>query len=567
MAFNEGVLAKIRECVLENAIKFEAKASSGAVVGKVLAFDNELKSQMKDVMAAINAAISEINKLSLEQQKSELIKLNPNFELQQQEKKKENKEKRSDLPELKDAVDGKVVMRISPEPSKYNHIGHAISFLLNYMYAQRYHGKCLLRFDDTNPEKSTQEYVDAMKSDVLEYLGISVDETYYASDNVPRYVEYADKLVADKKAYVCNCPSETISALRREMKDCHCRSKSISEVKKTWEEMKLGNNKEFALRMRVDMAHKNAVMRDPVIFRIIDVPHYRQGTKFKVWPMYDFEGAIEDARLSHVLRSNEFESRIELQDYIRNLFGLPSPIIKQYGRYQVADSITQGREIREKVVSGEYIGWDDPRLVTLRALKRRGIVRDAFYDLAKVVGMSKAGGTLDFSVIAAINRKILDEKAKRFFFIQNPVKIKISGAPNRNIKLDMHPDQDLGKRIFSTNEEYIIEKKDFDVFKKGEFVRLIDNFNFIFGKDCKYISDSYMEFKEKGKNIIHFLPGASSEHINVEIRMPDNSTTKGIAEKSIVELKIGEVVQFQRFGFCRLDAIDGKTFKFWYTHE
>ncbi|MBU0615598.1 MAG: glutamate--tRNA ligase [Nanoarchaeota archaeon] len=556
----------IRKYALENAIKFNGKANPGAVIGKLIQEDPKVKQNMKEISIKINQIIKDINNMPLEKQKEEFLKLDPNYYKEEKEKKKQRQKERKELPELKNAVEGKVITRIAPEPSKYNHLGHAVSFLLNYMYAQKYKGKCILRFEDTNPERSTQEYADAMREDVLDYLDIKTDKTVFVSDHMEKFVEFAEELIRKGNAYTCSCPSEQISKHRRDMIDCPCREKSKKIIEKEWQDMKSGKVKEgsLTLRLKISMQHKNAVMRDPVIFRLSYAPHYRQKSKYKVWPMYDFENAVEEGlmKVTHVLRSNEFESRIELQNYIRQLFNLPDPVIRQYARFNVTGAITQGREIREMIESGNYMGWDDPRLVTLRALRRRGIVKEAFYELSKVIGMSKANSNLDFSVIASINRKLLDEKAHRFFFIPDPKKVIIKNAPEQDIELDLHPHNEKGGRRFKVKDSFYISKEDFDNVGEGELFRLMDCMNCTKkGGKLEFDSLDLETYKQKGKKIIHWL--TADDNIEVEVLMPDAKVKKGLAEKSITKIKIGDVIQFERFGFCRLDSKN----KFWYTHD
>lgn len=562
----------ILKYAIENAVKFNGKANQGAVIGKILAEFPDAKDNMKEISQKISKTIKEVNSMSLEDQKKKLLEFNPDYFEEQKEKRKERQEQRKELPELKNAVMGKVVTRISPEPSKYNHIGHALSFLLNYMYALKYEGKCILRMEDTNPEKSSDEYVEAMKHDVLEYLDIKVEKTVIVSDHLPKYIEMAEKLIADGNAFTCTCKSENISQHRRDMVDCPCRNKSIAETKKEWEKMKKGEYEEGAitLRLKISMQHKNAVMRDPVIFRLQYGEHYKQKTKYKVWPMYDFENAIEDGMLgiTHVLRSNEFESRIELQNYIRELFNLPNPEIRQYARFNITGAVTQGREIRALIETGKYIGWDDPRLVTLRALRRRGIVKESYYELAKVVGMSKTNSNIDFSVIAAINRHLLDESASRFFFIDDPVEVIIKGSPKQEIELDLHPHFRKEGRKFTTHEKFYLSKKDLSDVKDGELVRLMDCLNFVKkGKEYIFDSTDVENYRKKGKKIIHWLP--ADQVIETEVLLPDCTTVKGFAEKNITQLEEGSVIQFERYAFCRLDSVDecNNTYKFWYGHN
>ena len=566
----------IRKLALENALKFKGKANPKALVGGVMKIHPDAKSQMKDVVATINSVVEEINTLSLDAQKEELLKLDPEFESKQQEQKQARKEKRSSLPDLPNAIQGKVVTRISPEPSKYNHLGHAMSFLINYLYAKKYGGKSVLRFEDTNPEKETQEFVDAMNSDVLEYLDIAPDETIFASDHMEKYYEIAQKFIEKGQAYVCQCKQEEIAPLRREMKECSHRHNSVEENKKLWEEMKAGTLEEgtHVLRLKIDMKHKNAVMRDPVIYRLSYTPHYRQGEKYKVWPMFDFENAVEEGLcgVTHVMRSNEFDSRIELQNYIAKLLNFPEVTYKHYGRYNVPGATTQGREIRALIESGDYLGWDDPRLVTLRALKRRGVVREAYYKLAQKIGLSKTQTNLDFSVIAAVNRSLLDATAKRFFAIKNPVVINVNNIPEslKEFELAYHPTGEKGERKLSCTKEYYIEKDDNKSFAIGSVIRFMDAMNIkkIDKTTYEFVSESYDDYKTLGgKGLIHFVPIDGNE-IKAEILLPDISIQNIICESNMSILKPDMVIQLERYAFVRFDHVkeDG-TIHFWYGHD
>jgi glutamyl-tRNA synthetase len=567
---------KILKFALDNAIKHKGKAQAGSIVPKLLGEDASLREKMKELMPKINKIVKEVNSMSEDEQKGKMKEIDAGYFDDEKAKAEQRKKERKELPELKNAVIGGVITRIPPEPSKYNHIGHALSFLLNYMYAKKYQGKCLIRFEDTNPEKSTQEYADSMGEDVIEYLDIKTESPIFASDDMDKFYAMADQLIDSENAYTCACKSEDISKMRRAMEDCSCRSKAKGEVKADWEKMKKGEFEEGAitLRLKISMQHKNAVMRDPVIFRLCYAPHFRQEDKYKVWPMYDFENAIEDGmmRITHVLRSNEFESRIELQNYIRGLFGLPNPEIRQYARYNVTGAVTKGREIRELIKSGNYIGWDDPRLVTLKALSRRGIVKESLYELARTIGMSKTSSNLDFSVIAAINRRLLDEKAHRYFFIGDSEGVYIEGAPKQELELDLHPHSMKGGRKFKVHDKFLLSKKDLAGINEGELVRLMDCLNFVkkgSGEKAKYLFDSLdlEKYKKAGKKIIHWLP--AGDCIEAEIMLPDSSIIKGYAETNITNIEEGSVIQFERFGFSRLDSIDecSNTYRFWFTHD
>ncbi|MBD3259758.1 glutamate--tRNA ligase, partial [Candidatus Woesearchaeota archaeon] len=458
-------------------------------------------------------------------------------------------------------------------PSKYNHVGHAMTFLINFLYAQKYNGKCILRFEDANPVKIKKEYVDSAVDDILNYLEIKPKKIVFVTEDMEKLYDHAEKTIKKGKAYTCNCERERMQSDRMKGLECGCRNKSETDVLKEWKDMLKGKYKEggMVLRLKIDMKHKNAVMRDPVIFRIIKKPHYKHGRKYSCWPLYDFYNALEEefCSITHVLRSAEFDVRVQLQDYIRDLFGYKNPQSYQYGRINVKGATTQGREIRELIEKGEVAGWDDPRLVTLKALKRRGFVKETFYELAIRVGLSKTQTNIDWTLLCTTNRKYLDKKADRYFFIDNPVKIKIKGAPEQNIELDLHPELRKGGRKFKTGEDFLITKKDYGNMKKakkGTIFRLMDCLNFRLEKDrFVFHSQPYEDFKNaKGKIIIHWLP-ADEKNVKIKIRCPENEIIKGIAEPGIKRLKQGDIVQFERYGFARLD--NKKDLEFIYTHS
>ena len=557
---------------LENAVKYKGKANPKALIGGVVKENPDAKSDMELLRGLIEEVVSEVNSMSIEEQQAKLLALDPDFEDKQAAKKQARKEQASSLPELENAKHGEVVTRIPPEPSKYAHIGHAMSFLINYLYAKHYGGKCILRFDDTNPEKESEEFVTAMEEDIREYLGIEVDRVMFASEDMDTFYEYADKLIADGNAYVSEDTSEMIAAQRRALEPSPGRERSTEDNKKLWEEMKKGivDEGKYTLRLKIDYAHKNAVMRDPVIYRSCYTEHYKQEREYNVWPMYDFETAIEEGLtgVTHVLRSNEFDQRIELHNYIASLFDFPPVTYRHYGRYNVTGATTQGREIRALIESGEYIGWDDPRLVTLKALKRRGIVKEAFYELAKQIGLSKTQTNLDFSVIAKVNRTLLDQSAKRFFGVTKPVLITVNNIPADvpYFNLAYHPHDKKGERKLACVAEYFIEEKDHAAVQDGGVVRLIDGMNIRKVTDTTYEFVSLELDKSLNASLIHYVPKDGNE-VKATVLLPDVTQQGMICERNVVEIKEGDVVQFERYGFCRLDKIEGDKLSFWFTHE
>jgi glutamyl-tRNA synthetase len=535
---------------LQNAVKFKGKANPGAIIGQLFAKDPSLRSKGKELSTQISEVVREVNALSLDEQKARLEKVAPGSQEKKVKKKKE-------LPALKN-VNGPVVTRIPPEPSKYLHIGHAFSFLVNYMYAQKYNGKCVLRLDDTNPEKSKKEYYESIYDDLL-WLRIKVDDTVIASKRMEEFYEAAEKLINEGQAYVCFCDREIMSNYRFKSMICDHREQSVRNNVAFWDDMQEGKIKqgEAVLRLRGEMDHFNATMRDPVLFRISDAEHTMQGDKYRVWPMYDFETVVAEnfCNITHVLRSNEFgKMRGELQNYIKDLLGFKKQEIREYGRFSVVGSITKGREIRAMIESGEVNGWDDPRLVTIKALRRRGILPETMYELVLEAGMSPTETNIDWSVIASINRKILDPITKRFFFVKDPHVVSIAHSLGE-VEVPLHPtNKEMGFKKVKLGSDFFVH----DHIEPEKNYRFMHMFNFI---DKKYISSDY-DAGLKAK-IIHAVPCEGA--IDVEVLMSDGSTIKGKGEKALEDLKEGEVVQFERMFFCKLDNKEKMLFV--YTHD
>jgi len=251
--------------VLLNAVQYEGKANLKSVVGKLLAENSDLKKDMKKTMKEVNEMIVDVNSWGLEKQKQKLEELGVKVE-------KKSKEDKHELPELPNAIQGKVVTAFPPEPSKYPHIGHAKAAFMNYLYAKKYDGKFFLRFEDTNPKLAKKEYYDAIVEG-LKWLGIKWDgEIDYITNHIKEYYQATEKLISGEKAYICFCKSEDTSKHRREMTECSCRSKSSQENLDNWKKMLSGEIQEgeASVRLKISMSHKNAVMRDPSIMRIID---------------------------------------------------------------------------------------------------------------------------------------------------------------------------------------------------------------------------------------------------------------------------------------------------------
>ena len=541
---------------LLNAIQYNGKADFKAVVGKILSEKPELKKDLKNIIPEIKKVISEVNSWSLEKQKEKLDELGISIE-------KKPKEEKHELPELPNAKIGEVVTAFPPEPSKFPHLGHAKAALINYLYAKKYKGKFILRFEDTNPELSKKEYYQAFQ-DGLKWLDIEWDELDYVSDHMEQYYKNTELLIKQGKAYVCQCKQEKIKEFRRDMKACSCRRNDIEKNLKLWEGMLSADFRqgEATVRLKISMQHKNALMRDPSIMRIITHEHPRTGSKYRVWPMYDFGTALMDAweGVTHRVRSKEFEMRTELQQFIQKSLGFKSPYITEIARFNLEGVPSSGRKIREMIQKKELLGWDDPRLTTLIALKRRGFVPEAIKEFLISTGVSKVESTLTWDVLESFNRKVIDSKANRYFLVFDPVEIRVENAPDIiEVKEPLHPDfPERGERRIPVNVEKIyISREDVEKYK-GKTIRLIGLFNVELGERVRFHS----------KGVVMDMPKiqwVSEDNVPVKIVMPNGSVKEGIAEPEVKSLKIDDIIQFYRIGFCRVDQ--KKPVVFYFTHK
>src|SRR3989344_413026 len=552
----------ILKYALQNAVKYNGKADANAVIGKILGENPGLRKEAKKVIDEINKVIKDVNRLSPEKQREKLEDIAPEL----LEKKKE--EGKDIFAFLEISPGEEVRTAFPPEPSKYPHIGHAKAIILNYELAKRYNGIFVIRFEDTNPKLATSEFY-KVHLQGYEWLGIKADKIEYASDFMDIFYEQGEILVKSVHAYVCSCAQEEIKKNRFEGRECNCRYVPAEENLKKYSEMFKAKEGKLILRLKGYMQHQNTVMRDPTLMRIIDAQHPRTGKKYRVWPSYDFENAVMDGieKITHRLRSKEFEMRNELQRHIQAALGLRETKIYEFARFNLEGVESSGRIIREKIKKKELIGWDDPSLTTIAALKRRGFLPEAIKNFVLSTGITKAESTLTWDDLIAHNRRLLDANANMYFFIHDLKEIKIENAPEQTVKLKLHPDAKERAREFNVKDRFYIEKDDFKKFKENKIYRLMDCLNFKKkGHKLVFHSLEHKDYKEGGDFILHWLP-KQKDLVKTEVLMPDKKLIKGLAEPMVEKLKENDVIQFARFGFCRLDKKEKNKLCFWFTHR
>lgn len=378
---------------------------------------------------------------------------------------------------------GKVHTRFPPEPNGYLHIGHAKSICLNYGIARDYNGKFNLRFDDTNPVKEDQEYVDSIVEDVKWLGGDFEDRIFYASDYFDKMYEWAVQLIKKGKAYVDDSDPETMRGLRGTItetgKESPNRNRSVQENLELFEKMKIGDfqNGEKVLRAKIDMASPNMLLRDPVMYRIIHADHHRTGNKWCIYPTYDWAHGLEDSieGITHSICTLEFEVHRPLYDWFLNELEIHHPQQIEFARLNLTYTVMSKRKLLELVQNGFVDGWDDPRMPTITAYRRRGYTPQAIQNFAEMIGVAKRDAMTDVALLEFAIREDLNKKAQRVMAVLDPIKVVITNYDGEEeLEAVNNPeDPSMGHRKVPFSKEIYIEKNDFMEDPPKGFHRLV----------------------------------------------------------------------------------------------
>lgn len=571
----------IRKYALLNAYRHDGKARLTPVVSKVLGERPDLKSVVRQLIPYVKRIVEEVNSLSLDEQR---VLIESNWpELLVERRREEVKV----LPPLPNVDRFRVVKtRFAPNPDAPLHLGSARPIILCHEYARMYNGVFILRFEDTDPKtkRPILEVYDWIREDLL-WLNAKWDEEYIQSDRLEIYYGYVEKLMNLNAAYVCTCSRETFSEFKASKRPCPCRSRSVEENLELWDRMKAGEIEEggAVVRIKTDMAHPNPAIRDWVAFRIIDVeryPHPRPeiGSRYWVWPTYNFACAIDDHEMevSHILRGKEHISNTIKQQYIFKYLGWSYPEAIHFGRLKLTGWVLSKSKIAEGIRKGLFKSWDDPRLGTLKALRRRGFLPEAIRELIIQVGVKPVESSISLENLYSINRRFIEPIANRFFFIDEPVTLRVEGVPSSSVvaRISFHPSfPDRGYReidlpVKNGLLEVYVSRRDLDVLKSSLTFRLMGLMNLKIREvecDCvvaDFHSFSVDELPSKSP-IIQWLP--CDRWIEAKIIMPDASEINGICEEYCGKLRVDDRIQFVRFGFVRLDGVDD-VLTFYYTH-
>ena len=450
--------------------------------------------------------------------------------------------------DLAEGVYDEICTRFPPEPNGYLHIGHAKSILLNYGLAQKYHGKFNMRFDDTNPTKEKVEFVESIKKDI-EWLGADwEDRLYFASDYFDQMYEAAVKLIKKGKAFVCDLSAEEIREYRGTLtepgKESPYRNRSVEENLDLFERMKNGEFEDGSkvLRAKIDMASPNINMRDPVIYRVAHMNHHRTGDKWCIYPMYDFAHPIEDAieGVTHSICTLEFEDHRPLYDWVVTELEYPHPPKQiEFAKLYLTNVVTGKRYIKKLVEDGIVDGWDDPRLVSIAALRRRGFTPESIKKFVELCGVSKANSSVDYAMLEYCIREDLKMKRPRVMAVLNPLKLVIDNYPEDQIEYLEAPNNmenpELGSRSVPFGKELYIEQEDFMEVPVKKYKRLYPG-NEVRLMNAYFVTCTDVEKDENGNvTVVHctYDPASKGGY------SPDGRKVKGtihwVAAKTAVE--------------------------------
>ncbi len=539
---------------IKNAFEHGGKADMGAVIGKLKALHKDLN--VKELVPIASDAVKKVNSMNSEKIESEFKSFETGYELKP-------KAERVGLPPLEWAEKGEtVVTRYAPNPNGPPHLGNARAAFLSYAYAEKYGGKFILRFEDTDPKvkKPMENPEEEFRRD-LEWFGIKIGEVYFASDRLRLYYGYMRKLIGMGKAYVCSCESKKWKEKIDAKKACPCREKAEKKQLELFEKMISHELKEgeAVLRLKTDLKNPDPSVRDWWLARIVDKPeHPRASGNDHVWPSFMFESAIDDHEMgvTLILRGQEHAQNSTKQKYLYDYFGWTQPHAIHFGRLSLGDMVLSTSKIKAGIAAGEYTGWDDIRLGTLRALHRRGFRAEALQKIIIDSGLTTSDANISMDKLASYNRDIIREKAVRTTYLMDPVKLQVISHEEVEVEKD-------GKSINLPRgmHTFLVSGTEIKSLKENVF-RLRGVYNVhLDQKEGFTLLGKFAGTDTSKKAVLPWI----SEMMDLELKLPDGSREVGVIES--MELKNGMYLYLEKKGFCVIDSLDSSRPVAWFCHE
>ncbi len=539
---------------LKNAVQHNNVPKAGTVLGALMGKHPECRSKAKELSLVLQEVLTEVAALSLDERKSKLMELAPELL-----EKKEKKVRESGLKPLKNVGENGVVMRFAPNPSGPLHLGHSRAAYLNDYYVHKYGGRYVIRIEDTDPRRVEPENYELLLEDI-EWLGLTNTEICYQSDRLDIYYKHARELITRGGAYVCMCDAEEFRELKNSKKPCPCRSNTVEENLSLWNRMLACEFCEgmITVRLKTDIEHPDPAMRDFSIFRIVDAPPHPR-CDARVYPLMNFSVVVDDHLLgmTHVIRGKDHIANTKRQQYIYDYFGWKTPLYFHYGKMSIGDVILSTSAIKEGIATGEYTGWDDIHLGTLKAIARRGIKAEAVRNAMIDIGIGQTDISFSWQNLFAKNKEIVDPVANRYFFVPDPVRCDVKDAPEQTARIPFHPNDELrGLRELIFKGVLFVSKDDL---AGASMVRFKDLFNASIEWDgdiphLTYAGDSLEKARTAKAHIVQWLPEGAA--VPCVLHKPDGDLT-GLCEPGVLN-EYDSVVQFERIGFARIDSVDDK---------
>ncbi len=555
----EDLKTQIRKYALQNAVRYGKSPKKDVVLKRILAEHPDLRKEAKNISTVVQHEIDIIASWSKEKQEEELATIAPELIEELTAKEREAKSVERELPELPHAKGENVVMRFAPNPNGAATLGSARGIIINSEYARKYNGKFILRFDDTDPvlKRPLLDAYDWYLED-CDWLDAKPDEVIVASERIDLYYKYAEELLNKGAAYVCFCPAETFKQYKDHKQPCPHRAASVEENIEYWEKMlsSVYEEKEAVLRIKTDIESPDPALRDWVAFRVLkrDHPRPQVGEKYVVWPMLDFESAIEDylLGLTHIIRGKDLMKSEKRQRFLYDHLGWEYPITILWGKIKMHEfGKFSTSELRKAIERGEYEGWDDPQLPTLRALRRRGFLPEAIRKFFISMGITRNDIAVSMKNLYAENRKMVDDVSRRYFFVRNPVEMKLEGVDSLVARALKHPCREEYREIETGNTVYLCDA-DFAELKVGQKLRLKYLCTIEIGSTEPLVA-RVVDRATEPTTEMPVIQWAPTNGITVTVKRPDG-IDEGVGEP-LIATELGNVVQFERYGFVRIDSV------------
>lgn len=462
--------------------------------------------------------------------------------------------------------EGKVITRFPPEPSGYLHIGHMKAACINYVLAKRFGGKMIMRFDDTNPAKESTEFEGAISED-LQLIGIVPDQITHTSDYFDVIIDYAEQLLKEGLAYVDDSEKDDIAITRRQKVESPNRNNSIETNMDKWNKMKSNTLQTGCVRIKIDMNHANAACRDPAIFRYLDEDHHNTGTKYKVYPTYDFACPIVDSLegVTHVFRSTEFSDRNEQYNIIIDMLRIRKPLLFSYGKVKFEGSVMSKRKIKALIDSGKISGWSDPRLLTIRGILNSGMCLEPLIEFVAKIGFSKNNSDMTEDKLWTMNKKFIDQNSTRYTVIPK-FGVRLFTITNfdecqkcltKEIPKFIKNPQ-LGNRLVFFHNEIIVDQEDASSFQDNEEITLMNWGNAICGENNDLSLHLEGDFKTTKKKVLWL---SSKNTVRVVITTykgvdSDPTTKEYVGERDMITINKGDYIQLMKMSYYMCSSID-----------